>query len=600
MALRVADLISAPRVSLSDLQAASFGGCPDKFRAVVWKLLLSYYPLVRDERAAHVTHLRAQYRDWVAEVAMDERMRSSALDDSCLADAQAVDEAVSTSVAGDASAEPQSPASRKPAESTPVRAESNIFGSPSVHGSFPCTEEKNADVAALLTEAGTVDGGSRRVAPVGGGSLFDDDGVPRKPAEAPAFTSSIAASVLNNSGITSEDEDSDSDEDHFGESPIGEVEVCQPPAPPTPKASDADSILRLEIFKDVERTHAELAFFADPVHTGALSRILLVYAKLNAGVGYIQGMNELLAPLLYVCVGDSVGLREGVGGADGAAAEAAENSLFAAEADSFFLFASLMSEHRDVFIQAQDNSSSGIRGQLDRFARILSRREPAVAARLSMLQIPPDFYAMRWLTALAAREFNFPDTLMLWDSLFADPERFAFLRQVCVAIIRMQRDVLLTADFATTVKLLQRPPAVDFVSILSTAMHVRAEENGERASAAAARHLPRGVALLGFGAGTSPVSRESSWAGTRTAAALQSREQSWAGPSSSVGSFAASYSKQPSSLSATSPGSSSVSPRQVTEPALPESGDWLSSAVSRGLSAAWGVLGRKSPVAPDN
>lgn len=34
--------------------------------------------------------------------------------------------------------------------------------------------------------------------------------------------------------------------------------------------------------------------------TQALGRMLLVYAKLNPGVAYVQGMNELLAPLFYV------------------------------------------------------------------------------------------------------------------------------------------------------------------------------------------------------------------------------------------------------------------------------------------------------------
>lgn len=30
----------------------------------------------------------------------------------------------------------------------------------------------------------------------------------------------------------------------------------------------------------------------------------MVYAKLNTGIKYVQGMNELLAPLYYVCRND--------------------------------------------------------------------------------------------------------------------------------------------------------------------------------------------------------------------------------------------------------------------------------------------------------
>lgn len=32
----------------------------------------------------------------------------------------------------------------------------------------------------------------------------------------------------------------------------------------------------------------------------ALRRILIIFAKLNPGIRYVQGMNEVLAPLFYV------------------------------------------------------------------------------------------------------------------------------------------------------------------------------------------------------------------------------------------------------------------------------------------------------------
>ena len=39
-------------------------------------------------------------------------------------------------------------------------------------------------------------------------------------------------------------------------------------------------------------------------HYDVLARILLLYAKLNRGVRYVQGMNELLAPLYYLFAQD--------------------------------------------------------------------------------------------------------------------------------------------------------------------------------------------------------------------------------------------------------------------------------------------------------
>lgn len=31
-----------------------------------------------------------------------------------------------------------------------------------------------------------------------------------------------------------------------------------------------------------------------------MSRILFIYSKLNPNVGYVQGMNEILAPIFFV------------------------------------------------------------------------------------------------------------------------------------------------------------------------------------------------------------------------------------------------------------------------------------------------------------
>ena len=36
------------------------------------------------------------------------------------------------------------------------------------------------------------------------------------------------------------------------------------------------------------------------LHWEAIERLLFIYAKLNPAIGYVQGMNELIAPLYYV------------------------------------------------------------------------------------------------------------------------------------------------------------------------------------------------------------------------------------------------------------------------------------------------------------
>ncbi len=65
-----------------------------------------------------------------------------------------------------------------------------------------------------------------------------------------------------------------------------------------------------------------------------MKRALFIFAKLNPGLRYVQGMNELLAPLYYHFRLDPD--RE-------AAAHA--------EADAFFCFMDIISEFRDNFCQ---------------------------------------------------------------------------------------------------------------------------------------------------------------------------------------------------------------------------------------------------------
>lgn len=106
-----------------------------------------------------------------------------------------------------------------------------------------------------------------------------------------------------------------------------------------------DNDVREIIWKDVERTYSDLDFFH--VHNmQVLARMLFIFCKLNSCVLYVQGMNELLAPLLYA-------FAEGVCELDQEVSEGVE-------ADTFFAFSNLMSEMRDLFLRQMDKTTSGM------------------------------------------------------------------------------------------------------------------------------------------------------------------------------------------------------------------------------------------------
>jgi len=219
------------------------------------------------------------------------------------------------------------------------------------------------------------------------------------------------------------------------------------PPPPEPEGDPlmkpavvSDSVLLDEdIWKDVQRTHPGLHFFSGDTPE-RMRRILFVYAKLNPGIGYVQGMNEILAVIIYV-LGKS---------------DAAE----AAEPDAFFCFSLLMAEVRDLFIRDLDSEETGIQGNIARLDKLIKEQDPEVSMHLSRLQIHTQYFAFRWLTTLLTREFELPESIRFWDSLLAAVNRLAFLHRACCALVTTQRDLLLHSDFPSSLKALQRTSPV--------------------------------------------------------------------------------------------------------------------------------------------
>mmetsp|Transcript_1442 Transcript_1442/g.1967 ORF Transcript_1442/g.1967 Transcript_1442/m.1967 type:complete len:740 (+) Transcript_1442:427-2646(+) len=211
-----------------------------------------------------------------------------------------------------------------------------------------------------------------------------------------------------------------------------------------------------EIRKDVVRTHSDLAFFLDPVHDlgrrryAAIERILFLWAKFNdTGVRYVQGMNEIVGALYYVLANDW-----------------RTEWANAAESDSFWLLEALLHDMRDVFVPELDAVDTGIHGRISALQDLLERHDPALKEHFVEIGIDASFYAVRWLTTLLSREFLLPDTIRLWDSMFASTHKDNFLRYVCVTMLFMIRDKLLEGDFVTCIHLLQRYPTVHMEHLL--------------------------------------------------------------------------------------------------------------------------------------
>lgn len=227
------------------------------------------------------------------------------------------------------------------------------------------------------------------------------------------------------------------------------------------QVNEEDKDILEQIERDVERLHPSLHFFNDEIEAAPkrkdMTEALFVFAKLNPGLRYVQGMHELLAPLYFVCFNhpDKNGVAKD------------------AKSDSFWMFVELISELRDAYCKELDKTDQGINHLLSEHDNLLRNRCPAVATKMiDELNVKPQFYAFRWCVLMFAGEFDFPSVLRTFDFLVAWPrgKRDALLRLCSAMVCNVQKELLdENCDFAVAMRTLQNYPACDVNKIIKIA-----------------------------------------------------------------------------------------------------------------------------------
>lgn len=238
-----------------------------------------------------------------------------------------------------------------------------------------------------------------------------------------------------------------------------------------------DQKLWEDIIKDTKRTRSNTAFFQGytecplqkiysrplpfektekETHIDVLSRMLFIYAKVNPGMGYMQGMNEVLAPIYYCFYKDLSPMFIG-----------------RAEADAYYCFSNLMKEIQDGFVKRLDNTEGGIHIKVKTLNELLKRIDKQLWTHLDKHKVNPQFYSLRWIMLLLAQEFSVDDVLKVWDRLFSHPKKTDYINYLCLAIIEGVRETLMGADdFATIMETLQRDVSNDLEKLFATAFRL--------------------------------------------------------------------------------------------------------------------------------
>lgn len=173
--------------------------------------------------------------------------------------------------------------------------------------------------------------------------------------------------------------------------------------------------------KDVNRTDRTHPFYAgdNNPNLAILSDILMTYVMYNFDLGYVQGMSDILAPILLLL----------------------EN-----EVDAFWCFVGFMDKIESNF----DIDQAGMKSQLLNLWQLMTLTSSELAQYLAQKDSANMYFCFRWLLVWFKREFSLPDIMRLWEVLWTGLPCANFHLLICAAILDIEKDVLMSNGYGFT------------------------------------------------------------------------------------------------------------------------------------------------------
>ncbi|XP_017274792.1 TBC1 domain family member 17 [Kryptolebias marmoratus] len=171
------------------------------------------------------------------------------------------------------------------------------------------------------------------------------------------------------------------------------------------------------IERDVNRTDRHNTFFSGNDNPGLtlLHDVLMTYCMYNFDLGYVQGMSDLLSPILFVT----------------------QN-----EVESFWCLTGFM----ELVHQNFEESQEAMKKQLCQLSILLKALDPELCDFLDSQDSGSLCFCFRWLLIWFKREFSFEDILTLWEVLWTRLPCDNFHLLFACSILESQRGELIGSD----------------------------------------------------------------------------------------------------------------------------------------------------------
>ncbi|XP_072779189.1 TBC1 domain family member 15 isoform X3 [Taeniopygia guttata] len=172
------------------------------------------------------------------------------------------------------------------------------------------------------------------------------------------------------------------------------------------------------IEKDVNRTDRTNKFYEGEDNPGLilLHDILMTYCMYDFDLGYVQGMSDLLSPVLYVM----------------------EN-----EVDAFWCFVSYMDQMHQNF----EEQMQGMKTQLIQLSHLLRLLDSGFCSYLESQDSGYLYFCFRWLLIRFKREFSFQDILRLWEVMWTELPCQNFHLLLCCAILESEKQQIMDKHY---------------------------------------------------------------------------------------------------------------------------------------------------------
>ena len=271
-------------------------------------------------------------------------------------------------------------------------------------------------------------------------------------------------------------------------------------------SENTDKILLETINKDINRTYSTLNFFSKPIsrkiklspeeinnlyfqkksciyqdstlvytkgrknydlldkeiHSDVLERILYIYAKINKDVGYVQGMNAILAPIYYCYSLDNTCERDNI------------------EADTFWSFSYLMEDVKKIFQKKNDLLKGGIFDKIILLELMVSKIDKDIFNKLQKNNKIDNFhFAIKWINLFFSQQLIMPDVLRLWDIIFTEDDRYYFVYIFSLAVLEYYKKDILNKDYYEIIENLQNLNLENVEQIIKIAFNIKKNHSKE-------------------------------------------------------------------------------------------------------------------------